>query len=83
MHVAQHEPPASTETHFLAVLQDALLGADAGFGPRRVRLPLPVLHVHVHVQLAAEHGHLGFRKQPGIAVSGHLQKELSVSYRNP
>ena len=73
----------AAETHFLAVLQDALLGANAGFGPRRIRLPLPVLHVHVHVQLATEHGHLGFCKQAGIAVSGYLEKEVSVSYRNP
>lgn len=65
-------PPA--ETYFLAVLQDALLGANAGLGPRWIRLPLPILHVHVHVQFATEHGHLGFCKQAGIAVSGHLEK---------
>lgn len=65
-------PPA--ETYFLAVLQDAFLGANAGFGPRRIWLPLPILHIHVHVEFATEHGNLGFCKQAGIAISGHLKK---------
>lgn len=65
---------AAGGTYLLAVLQDALLGADAGLGPRWIGLPLPILHIHVHVQFAAKHGDLGFRKQAGIAISGHLEK---------
>ena len=65
-------PPA--ETYFLAVLQDALLGANAGLSPRRIWLPLAILHVHVHVQFATEHGDLRFCKQASIAISGHLKK---------
>ena len=45
--------------YLLAVLQDALLGANAALGARRVRLPLATLHIDVHVKLPAEHGHLG------------------------
>lgn len=65
----------SEGTYFLAILQDVLLGANAGFGPWWIWLPLPILHVHVHVQFAAEHGNLRFRQQAGIAVSGHLKKK--------
>lgn len=64
----------SEGTYFLAILQDVLLGANAGFGPWWIWLPLPILHVHVHVQFAAEHGNLRFCQQAGIAVSGHLKK---------
>lgn len=65
----------SEGTYFLAVLQDILLGANAGFGPWRIGLPLSILHVHVHVQFAAEHGNLRFCQQTGIAISGHLKKK--------
>ena len=44
--------------YLLAVLQDALLGADAALGARRVRLPFATLHIDVHVELPTEHGHL-------------------------
>lgn len=73
MHVTQQEPGEGT--YFLAVLQDVFLGPNASFGPWWIWLPLPILNVHVHVQFATEHGNLGFRKQAGIAVSGHLKEE--------
>lgn len=60
----QHVPlsPLCCLTRFkylLAVLQDALLGADAALGAGGVRLPFATLHIDVHVELPAEHGHLG------------------------
>lgn len=61
-------------TYLLAVLQDALLGANAGFGPWRVWLPLSILHIHVHVEFTTEHGDLGFCQQPGVAISGYLRE---------
>lgn len=73
-HVIRYNCWPPEGTYFLAVLQDALLGANAGFGPQRIRLPLPILHIHVHVQFATEHGDLRFCKQASIAISGHLQK---------
>lgn len=59
-------------THLLAVLQDALLGADAALGARGVRLPLAALHVDVHVELPAKHGHLGLRQQAHGDIRRHL-----------
>ncbi len=52
-------PTHSHTLYLLAVLQDALLGADAALGARGVRLPFATLHIDVHVELPAEHGHLG------------------------
>lgn len=61
-------------TYLLAVLQDSLLGANAGFGPWWVWLPFSILHIHVHVEFTTEHGDLGFCQQTGIAISGHLKE---------
>lgn len=61
--------------YLLAVLQDALLGADAALGARGVRLPLAALHVDVHVEFAAKHGHLGLRQQTHGNVCRHLRVE--------
>lgn len=58
--------------YLLAVLQDALLGADAALGARGVRLPLAALHVDVHVEFAAKHGHLRLRQQTHGNVCRHL-----------
>lgn len=61
--------------YLLAVLQDALLGADAALGARGVRLPLAALHVDVHVEFTAKHGHLGLCQQ----THRHIRRHLGVS----
>ena len=61
-------PPSPSLAHLLAVLQDALLGADAALGGTRVGLPLAGLHVDVHVEPPAEHGHLRFRQETASLV---------------
>jgi len=61
--------------YLLAVLQDALLGADAALRAREVRIPFATLHVDVHVELPAEHGHLGLSLQTHRVVSRHLVRQ--------
>jgi len=58
--------------YLLAVLQDALLGADTALGAGGVQFPLAALHVDVNVELPAEHGNLGLGQQAYGHVGGHL-----------
>lgn len=61
--------------YLLAVLQDALLGADAALGAGRVGLPFAALHIDVHVELPAKHGHLGLSEQTNRVISRHLDRQ--------
>lgn len=49
--------------YLLAVMKDALFGANAALGASQIWFPLATLDVDVHVEFPTEHGHLGLRQQ--------------------
>lgn len=58
--------------YLLAVLKDALFGADAALGASWIRLPLATLDVDMHVEFPTEHGHLRLRQQAHRVIRRHL-----------
>lgn len=69
-------------THLLAVLQDALLGADAALGAAGVGLPLPILDIDVHIEFPTEHGHLRLGQQPHGAICWHLVETKLIKFEH-
>lgn len=60
--------------YLLAVLQDALFGADTALCAGGVSLPFATLHIDVHVELSTEHGHLGLGLHTHRVITRHLRQ---------